>query len=254
MSDPKIETYKMKNGVDILKVYCKPTVKFLDGKNYFYADARAIDLVKKYVWRLSKDENRVYVQAKDGWHDTCVFSQEWYKLCLGHPVEYVDHINSVGFDNINQNLNIVTNQQNQFNRLTKGYYYKNKSFKSKITLNGQSCYPFPVVHGEDEACMQRNNIEQCWLKDGLGNDYYMFDFKKYRRGSEDILDGERTGIISEDEAVYQHIMRYAENAWFYLRFGLQDYFKDNNIAVPKYALDENGFMVHPITNQKLCPF
>lgn len=38
-------------------------------------------------------------------------------------------------------------------------------------------------------------------------------------------------------------MRYADNAWVYLRFGLQQYFKDNHIAVPSYILNEEGLMV-----------
>ena len=82
----------------------------------------------------------------------------------------------------------------------------------------------------------------------------MFDFKKYRRGSEDILDLERTGKISEEEATYRHILRYADNAWFYLRYNLEDYFRQYHIPVPKYSLDTQGFMVHLITNQRLCPF
>ena len=41
----------------------------------------------------------------------------------------------------------------------------------------------------------------------------------------------------------QFIIRYADNAWVYLRFGLQQYFKDNHIAVPSYTLNEEGLMV-----------
>ena len=64
------------------------------------------------------------------------------------------------------------------------------------------------------------------------------------------MDDERTGKISADEAVYKHIMRYADNAWVYLRFGLQQYFKDNHITVPSYTLNEEGLMVD--ANNRYC--
>ena len=64
---------------------------------------------------------------------------------------------------------------------------------------------------------------------------------------------ERTGRISEEEAVYHHVCRYADNAWFYYRYNLTEYFRDNHLKVPDYAIDEEGYMTHPITGQKLCP-
>lgn len=100
----------------------------------------------------------------------------------------------------------------------------------------------------------QSNIERVWLREKLGTDYYIFDFLKYRRGSEDLLDLERTGVLSEEEATYRHILRYKDNAWYYLRYNLEQYFKDYNIPVPKYSLNEQGFMIHPITGKKLCPF
>ena len=115
-------------------------------------------------------------------------------------------------------------------------------------------YPMGYLKTEDEACTGQNYIEQVWLRRKLGNDWYMFDFKKYRRGSEDIIDLERTGQISEEEATYRHILRYSDNAWYMLRYDLEQYYKDNHIPIPEYRLDESGFMIHPITGQKLCPF
>ena len=65
---------------------------------------------------------------------------------------------------------------------------------------------------------------------------------------------ERTGHISEDEAVYRHVLRHAaNNAWYYHRYNLTEYFRDNHLKVPDYAIDEEGYMTHPITGQKLCP-
>ena len=254
----KIEEYKQMNGVLILKVFLKPTKKFSNG--YFYAPAEAIDLVQKYTWYLHQDGNRVRVVANavsDYSSKTILFHKELFKFYQGYGwQDDIDHINMIEFDNTDNNLNAVSRQQNQFNHFTKGYSYDNDwgTFRPKIIINSKNYRPFQFTHREDEACYLQNEIEQVWLRNKLGTDYYMFDFKKYRRGSEDILDLERTGQISEEEAIYRHILRYSENAWFYLRYGLEQYFKDYHIPVPKYSLDTEGFMVHPITGQKLCPF
>jgi hypothetical protein len=65
---------------------------------------------------------------------------------------------------------------------------------------------------------------------------------------------ERTGKISEDEAIYRHVLRHAaDNAWYVYRYNLFDYFKDNHIPVPAFSTDSDGFMTHSITGQRLCP-
>lgn len=253
-----IKEYKQLNGVSILKVFLKPTAKFPMG--YFYAPAEAIDLVQNYSWRLHQEGNGVYVIASTGsvyCRKNIYFHKELFKFYQGYDWNGdIDHINMIEIDNTDNNLNVVTTQQNKYNTFTKGYSYNNNlgTFQPRTVINSKNYYPFHVVHREDEACILQNNIEQVWLKEQLGTDYYMFDFLKYRRGTEDILDLERTDKISEEEATYRHILRYKDNAWFYLRYNLEDYFKDNHIAVPEYRLDTDGFMVHPITNQKLCPF
>lgn len=174
-------------------------------------------------------------------------------------MDSIDHINMVEIDNTDENLNVVTNQQNSLNKFTRGYILgagKNLKllFRPQICLNGQIHYSFGYMYREDETCIKQNYLEQIDLRKMMGVSYYQFDFKKYRRGSEDILDLERTGIISEEEAIYRHILKYSENAWYMLRYGLEQYFKDNNIPIPQYSLDSDGFMVHRITGQKLSPF
>ena len=255
----KIEEFKQINGVWILKVFCKPTKTFPNG-GWFYAPAEALSLVQNYNWYLAQYRNRVEVRA-GVWNGYCktiiYFHKELFKFYQGYNWQGdIDHINMIEFDNIDANLNAVTAQKNSFNRFTKGYSNNNNrsTFQPRIMLNSKTYYPLSVTHSEGEACIQQNYIEQVWLKDKLGAEYYMFDFKKYRRGSEDILDLERIGKISEEEATYRHILRYSDNAWFYLRYDLQDYFKQYHIPIPQYSLDTNGFMIHPITGQKLCPF
>ena len=260
MAVQKIEEYRQADGVLILKVYCKPTVKFPEGRNFFYSPAEAISLVQKYSWGLAQHRNGVQVIAStvsNYCQKTIYFHKELFKFYQGYNwQDEIDHINMVEFDNTDQNLNAVTSSQNGFNRPTKGYSYRNDygTFQPQIKINSKDYRPFSITHREDEACIKQNHLEQVILKEKLGNEYYMFDFKKYRRGSEDILDLERTGKISEEEAIYRHILRYADNAWYYLRYGLQDYYNQYHIPVPRYSLDTEGFMVHPITGKKLCPF
>ena len=257
----RIEQYRMKNGKDILKVILKPTKVFPNG-GYFYAPVEAISLVESLNWCLSKSGNRVVVTA--GTHNslgrfTYYFHQELCNFYLGYYVDYIDHINHIETDNVDQNLNIVTSQQNGLNKLTKGYQIRNENysklaFRPMIVLNGQTYFPFSQVHREDEACVLQYQVEAEILRDMMGDEFYQFDFKRYRRGDLDILDLERTGKISEEEATYKHILKYSDNAWYYLRYGLQDYFRENKIPIPQYSLDSDGFMINLITNKRLCPF
>lgn len=263
MSVERIEEYKQVNGVHILKVYCKPTKAFPEGNNLFYAPSEAINLVKKYAWFLGTyGKHSVYIIAHDNstyHYDTIQFHAKFFEFYQGYKWQgSIDHINLIEIDNIDCNLNAVNQMQNGFNKLTRGYIFdtriKPAIFQIKINIDGKYYYPYKSVRNEADACSVQNYAEQVWLRETLGSQYYMFDFKKCRRGSQYLLDLERTGQISEEEATYRHIMRYADNAWYYLRYGLQDYFKQYHIPVPQYNLDAYGFMVHPITGQKLCPF
>lgn len=260
MAVKRIEEYKQQNGVDILKVILKPTAKFPMG--YFYAPAEAIDLVNQYSWYLhTEGKNQVYVIAHDNSTYPCgivYFHSKLFEFYQGYKWQgEIDHRDLIEVDNIDDNLNAVTHQQNNFNKFTRGYKIdtrlKPASFRACIKTDDRNYYPFKSVRNEAEACSIQNYLEQVWLREKLGSQYYMFDFLKYHRGSEDLLDLERTGQISEEEATYQHVMRYADNAWYYYRYGLQDYFKYYNIPVPEYRLDDMGFMINPITGKKLCP-
>lgn len=252
MAIERIEEYRQQNNVDILKVYIKPTKAFPSG-GYFYSPAEAIDLVKEKGWFLVKSGNGVVLMSRHGVTNT-YFHQELCKFYHGMYVDCIDHVNMVEIDNTDENLNAVSSKQNLHNRFIKGYSYRadHNRFTPRFSYDFTELTKYEAVYTENEACILQNVIENEIYKEL--NDFYIFDFKKYRRGSEDILDLERTGQISEEEAVYRHILKYSDNAWYMLRYGLEDYYKENHIPIPQYSLDSNGFMVHPITGQKLCPF
>lgn len=115
-------------------------------------------------------------------------------------------------------------------------------------MDGNSIYSKSTKR-EDEACLQQFQLEAEYFSD------YNYDFLADRRNDLDIVELERTGKISSEEATFQHVMRYAkENAWYIFRYNLEDYFKAYNIPLPAYSLNTEGRMVHPVTGKILCPF
>lgn len=222
---------------DVLKVYLKPTKEYPNGA-YFYAGIADEDLIYRFRWFLNN--NKVKAQP--------------YNIIYFHK-EIVDadkvlHKNRVIFDNVRNNLVAGDNQSKSYQEFRVGYNRTYKGFQANIKVNGY-LRSSGVVHSELEACQLQHYLETEFLKTKVDN-YYMYDFLLDRKGSEEILDLERTGKISREEAVYKHVLKHA-NAWYYFRFGLQDYFKDNHIPVPSYNLDNKGFLVDKITGKRLCP-
>lgn len=265
----RIEQYRQLNGTDILKVILKPTKNFPEGSNFFYTETDAEDLVKRYAWYLensgTKNPKR-YVMSHgsgDAYSNRILFHRELFKQYAGVDTELIiDHFNMVEFDNTDVNLTPVNRQQNTYNKLTRGYTVTdnrylggNLYFIPIIGIAGKLKRPFGCkIYKEDEACKLQYELETVWLKEQLGSDIYNFNILAYRRGSEDILDLERTGQITSEEAIYRHVLKYADNAWYLLRYNMEQYFKDNHIPIPEYKLDADGFMIHPVTGKKLCPF
>ncbi|MDE7476743.1 MAG: hypothetical protein K2M91_02145 [Lachnospiraceae bacterium] len=245
MAVERIEKYRQQTGDDILKVILKSTGKFPNG--YFYCDSCDEELVRNHSWHLHK-QKQSYVVARVYGNYFLRFHQEKAYNILGYYPDYINHINGVEFDNIDKNLDVVSQQQNLWCKLSKGYGKDKmcKSFQPIITVNQQHIYA-SRVGTEVEACQSAYFLETKY-------ENYQYDFLKDRRNDLDILDMERTGKISEDEAVYRHVLRHAaDNAWYVYRYNLFEYFKDNNLKVPAYSIDDEGYMTHPITGQRLCP-
>jgi len=102
------------------------------------------------VLKTKNKEGYLYVNVTQGTH-LLQHQLGWY-LFNKEIVTQIDHINSVRDDNRISNLRSVTNQQNQFNRDPKGYYW-NKStskWKSGIRLNGKYIY-LGLFDNEEDA-------------------------------------------------------------------------------------------------------
>lgn len=242
----RIERYRQRNGEDILKVILKPTKVFPEG--YFYCDSCDKELVRQYTWCLLS-QKKLYIVVGLGSsysHQLLLFHQEKaYNILSYHP-DYINHINMIEFDNVNSNLDVVTSQQNLWARPTKGYGIAGRSFCPHIMINSRDVRA-KCTRTEVEACISAYQLE-------LQYEDYMYSFLKDRRKDCDILDMERTGKISQDEAIYRHVCRYAaDNTWYYYRYNLADYFREYHIPVPNFSIDIDGFMTHPIIGQKLCP-
>lgn len=146
-----IKEYRQYNGVCILKVYLKPTRKFPEGRNYFYAPAEALSLVQRYTWCLRQEGNRVCVIAhtrSDYCWKTILFHKELFKFYQGYDWNGdIDHINHIELDNTDQNLNAVLRHQNNYNKFTRGYFYNNDLcyFQPLVHINSKTYYPFSVT-------------------------------------------------------------------------------------------------------------
>lgn len=248
MAVQRIESYTQKDGREILKVILNPTPKYPQ-EMCFYVDKYFEDLIRNKSWGFIMRKNTDYVVSSKGIR----LHREIAYKCLGHYPDYIDHENHVGIDNVCSNLSEVTNQQNQQNSQSRGYLLESSSsvniiFRPQIKLNEKHIVGSSSKR-EDTAC-----LNQYWLETEKFSKYN-YNFLLDRRGDLDILDLERTGQISADDATLMHVKRYVEDtAWFIYRYNLFDYCKQNNIIIPRYSLNIEGRMVHPITGQILCPF
>lgn len=173
------------------------------------------------------------------------FHREKARNILEYYPDYINHVNGIEFDNINLNLDEVTNQQNLWARQSRGYGIVGRSFQPKIMVDSQQITA-QCVRTEVDAIQSAYQLE-------LQYEDYHYDFLRDRCKDLDILNMERTGQISEEEAVYKHVLRHAaDNAWYVYRYNLFEYFRDNHLKVPDYAINEDGYMTHPVTGQRLC--
>ena len=77
----------------------------------------------------------------------------------------VDHINNNSLDNRIENLRVVTQQQNQWNKNAKGYYWdKNaKKWHARIKINGEEKY-LGLFDNEEDAHISYLNAKEVYHK------------------------------------------------------------------------------------------
>lgn len=114
-----IEKYRQQNGENILKVILKSTQNFPDG--YFYCDASDEKLVRSYTWHL-ENQKHPYVVAGFGdfySHSTLCFHREKaFNILRSYP-NYINHIDGIEYDNVNSNLDVVSQSQNLWCKVSK---------------------------------------------------------------------------------------------------------------------------------------
>ena len=241
----RVETYG-----DVLKVVLKPTRKFPNG--YFYTDNNpvALELINNYSWCLAKKDKNTYVLANVyGQKKLLLFHREYAKRVLGYYPDYLDHINGLEIDNRDENLNIVSQQQNARNRPTIGYKFeRSRVFRPNYILNSR-LYCRGIYKSEPEALVATYNLREEIYSD------YNYNFLEDRRDFEDLLEQEIKGILSHEETIFIRVTYLIlDNPWYVYRYNLFDYCKNNNIVIPPYELDNQGFMISPVTKQRLCPY
>ena len=204
---------------DILKV-------FTDSKEmpYFYLPSDAEELLGQYRWGAHKKGYGYVTAIKDRYLH--YLQDELYRFYNGGYCRgCIYFMNGVLTDCTDNNLEEVPVTDN-YTGIPRGYeVYRHmgikKAYRPYIMVDGAGYTPYGKTYSEAEACIMQNRLETEWLE---GN-----------------FSGASTLFVS------------FHNAWYYLRFGLQEYFKDNKIPEPDYYLDEEGHMVHPDTHRRLCP-
>lgn len=237
--------FTQKNGEQVSKVYLAPTYGYGLGRNYFYISPDKFKEIEHEQIRLRKKNFMPIVTKVEPYEQ--VFKE-------------LDFKNKVSIDLTNQNLEDNSNVFNRNNRFDMGYEVKHGVYIPTVfVMKDSGVYrrysPIKACFKEDECCIAQSRLER-EFKDPyeyLNTVYKFFDFKEYMVDDFEILDLERTGQISHEEAIYRHILNIKDNAWYYLRFGLEDYYKENKIPVPEYDIDVKGRMIGK-DGKKLCPF
>lgn len=257
MSVIRVEEYTMKNSEKVLKVILKPTKNFPEGKNFFYTDDNEItrELIENYTWCLHQCGKNIKVinivnTHWSGRKPLLLFHSEYANKVLGYYSDCLDHINGLEFDNRDINLNVVTTQQNNRNRPSVGYNYiaSHNYFQPYYAIDSK-LYHRGNYKSEPEALIATFKLREEVYSD------YNYDFLLDRREDIDIVDLELTGQISTEEATYLHVKKYVfNNPWYVYRYNLFDYCQAHNIIIPDFILDNQGFMIDPITKSRLCPY
>lgn len=258
-----IKQYKQKNDKYIICVspYGLPAERACT-----FINAEKIDIFFQYAkeWKISLNSLNEYPSL-----GYLKLHREAFGKDLPRDI-LLDHTNLVKFDNVDDNLNPVTPLQNMQNKMSRRYLNDPKRFIVQLSVDvnkiPNEMYQQGLIdrvdrkrgyiysrefNNEADACRVAGLMERVYKK--YNPDYNIFDITHYMKDDLKTLFALRRGEISQDEADFLHLSSYRYNAWYVLRYNLEDTFKMLNIPIPKYNLDENGYMVEPTSGMRLCP-
>lgn len=259
----EIKEYRQQDGTDILSV---SPYGVSDERACTLINAEKYDVLNKFGrdWRISLNSFNEYPIS--GNH---MLHREVYGESLPSNIA-LDHQNHVKFDNVSSNLNPVTPLQNMQNKMYRRYINDPKRFIVRLPVDTgripEEMFRLGLIvkvdknrgyiysheyNNEADACRVAGLMERVYKK--YNPDYNAFDITKYMKDDVRTLLALRKGEIGQEEADFLHLSSYKNNAWYVLRYNLEDLFMSFNIPIPKYSLDENGYMIDPISNIRLCP-
>jgi len=161
------------------------------GKHTIIIDTEYWDMVKGCSWHIkgSEEDHYPYVETKiphpdGGWYTRPNGKRErrriklrLHHLILGKPEKglMIDHKNHNGLDNRKDNLRILTNQQNQFNRRSNknssskykgvGWIKSNNKWRAKIQHNKKSIHIGSFTCEKEAARAVNNKARELGLEE-----------------------------------------------------------------------------------------
>lgn len=153
--------------------------KSKDGINYFYFDLEDYDKIKDYCWNI--DDNN-YIKTYD---DNRKMKISMHRLIMGLINDdnktkiYVDHKKHITYDNRKSELRIVTNTENQMNKIKQSnnnsgvpgvsWHKRDKVWVSYITLNKNKIYLGKYKNFEDAVNVRKDAEEKYFGKYSYDN-------------------------------------------------------------------------------------
>lgn len=230
-----------------------------------FIDPSKIDLVKQGELTLYRNsENKYPLLDKFPLHQKV--NGVWIPVGID-----LDHDNHSKVDNVSENLIPRTHQQNMQNKMRRGYINDAKRFVAYMTCDltklpeeemrkmglidridqrESRIYSFEYST-EVDVCRVVGLMELTYKK--YNPEFNCFDILRYRGDDFRTLFRFRTGVTSKEESLYEHLLTYKNNAWYMLRYNLEDIFKQFSIPLPDYTVDKNGYLIDPKSGAKLCP-
>lgn len=236
----RVERFTQKDGLRILKVFLKSN-KIVPTGDFFYCEEKHEGFLARKSWFLHSSDRPSIVRGT-----TCGVSKPFYlhqeivRQEVGDPTVHADHRNCVKFDDVyEQNLYVATKSEIIHNRRSTGYRLARNAFYPTVACVSET-YVLHCLHSEVEALKAQVALEkECYTG-------YMYNFLEDRRSDMDLLIKVREGVLTQEDATYLYLQRYARNPWFYFRYDLQETFDYYNLPEPEEGVDfledSEGFM------------